>query len=101
MKIPYEERQLGQFYYCLGPRTDITHEYIFQCNDLEGSMFPSIHRLNVGSWCVVEKSSYFKSDWEKGTDQEMRLATPEEIALIKELDEHGLLMDTPEIYSIY
>jgi len=99
MKIPYEQRQLGQFYYCLS--NNPKHRYIFQCDDVEGDRFPRIHSVNMGDWDTVLRNSNFKADWKNNADKELRLTTPEEVALIKEKDIEGLLIPfiySPEIY---
>jgi len=100
MKIPYEKRQLGQFYYC--SLCNKKYQYIFQCNDLslDVKRFPCIYNSGNG-WNGINTDNNFKIDWQSGKDEEMRLATPEEIALIKEKDVKGLLIETISQYEIY
>ena len=74
--IPYEQRQLGQFYYCQSSQEE--HHYIFQCDNLEGDKFPSLHNIVGQDWGnqSIDTYSSFKSDWESGKDRILRLATP-------------------------
>lgn len=98
--IPYKERQLGQFYYCQS--SSGFREYIFQCNDIEGSDFPCINRRERENWNdEVGNYGWFKQDWKCGTDRILRLATPEEITLIKSKDTERLLINTILEYEIY
>ena len=99
MNIPYSEREKGQFYYCLSAN-DIQHEYIFQCDVLNGDNFPSIHKREGQHWETISRDSNFKTDWKMNADKEMRLATPEEILLIQQRDDAGYLIPVSN-YEIY
>lgn len=77
--IPYEERIIGAIYYCaLGE-----NRYILQCTT-EGNYFPHIYKRETKKWDVIRTSRFFKSGWEKKTDDEIRLASSKEIELFME-----------------
>lgn len=96
--IPYEQRILGQYYYC----SNRTYEHIFQVDELDGSDFPHIRRAFNKDWDEkVNTYCSFKRDWIAGSDIIMRLATAEEIQFLKSLDEDKLLIQTTPQYEIF
>lgn len=98
MQIDYKDRILGQIYYCL----HIESEYIFQCTK-KLNMAPYIIKYSSEDWENIDTGADFGSDWREKNDEEMRLATPEEIGLfLEKAKEWGKLLPIPSShYEIY
>lgn len=93
MNTLYEERISGTVYYC---RSTEGYEYIFLFEGDDKYHQPSIN-LPIYEWSFSTFRS-FLSDWENKTDKELRLATPEEIELLRKYVHIEQQNYSPEIY---
>lgn len=87
--IPFEQRIFGEIYFV---RT-LNYTFIVQCKD-------SKQRWNcIKNWRLTTHSGMefglFYNDWENYRDDEIRLATPEEVELLLKADVDKVLEEIP------
>lgn len=94
--IPFDTRIENAFYYC---HTGTRH-YIFQ-NIIYDNGY-SIQKGDNSDWSSFNRDRAFHNDWEYERDRIIRLATPEEIRILKSFDNNGKLLPEPITnYEIY